>query len=351
MNSFMERAIALGELGRITAPPNPWVGCVIVKEGRIVGEGYHQRAGEPHAEALALRQAGAEAAGATAYTTLEPCCHFGRTPPCVNALIEAKIAHVVFAVPDPDPRVAGKGFEALKAAGIKVTPGVAGELARKSLEPYLFHRQTGRPFLVAKAAISLDGRTAAADSSSQWITSEAARQDAHLLRAESQAILIGSGTARRDRPRLNVRGNVPASPLRVVLNTSGDLPHEGPLFDPALGKTLLFAAAQPGSPACEVIQVAKSEQGLDLEAVLNALGKRGVLQVMVEGGAILLGSLLKASLINRLVLYMGPCILGDSGKPLFQNAPVPDIQSAPRLKLLDVKEFDNTLRMRYHAQL
>lgn len=145
MKSYMERAIHLGELGRITAPPNPWVGCVIVNNGRVVGEGYHQKAGEPHAEVIALRQAGAEAAGATLYTTLEPCCHFGRTPPCVNALIEAKIAHVVVALQDPDSKVAGQGLEALKAAGIDVTTRVAEDLAKRSLAPYLHHRSTGRP--------------------------------------------------------------------------------------------------------------------------------------------------------------------------------------------------------------
>lgn len=343
MRAFMERAIALGELGRITAPPNPWVGCVIEKEGRIVGEGYHQRAGEPHAEVIALRQAGSEAFGATVYSTLEPCCHFGRTPPCVNALIEAKVAHVVFAVHDPDTRVAGKGVQALKAAGIQVTQALE-EPAKKSLEPYLHHRLTGRPFCLAKAAISLDGRTAAKDSSSQWITSEAARRDSHRLRAESGAIIIGSGTARHDSPRLTVRDH---SPLRVVLNSKGDLPHDAPLFDQSLGKTLLFSIKATDHP-CEVIQVGSSPDGVDLMEVLNILGKRGVLQVMVEGGATLLGSLLKASLIDRLVLYVGPCILGEAGKPLFQGVNIPNIGSAPRLNLLETTRLDDCVRLSYN---
>jgi diaminohydroxyphosphoribosylaminopyrimidine deaminase / 5-amino-6-(5-phosphoribosylamino)uracil reductase len=345
---FMERAIALGELGRITAPPNPWVGCVIVKEGRIVGEGYHVRAGEPHAEVIALRQAGAQAEGATVYTTLEPCCHFGRTPPCTNALIAAKISHAVVAVPDPDPHVSGRGMNALKEAGIKVTH-MLEELATQSLEPYLHQRRTGLPFVVAKAAISLDGRTAASDGSSQWISSESARRDAHRLRAESQAIMIGSGTARRDNPRLNVRDITPlppTPPLRIVLNTRGDLPCDGPLFDPSLGKTILFTAAPMDAP-CEVIPVSKTPEGVNVKEVLQHLGKQGILQVMVEGGAILLGNLLKESLINRLVIYMGSCILGERGKPLFDAVEIPNIRSAPKLKLLDVTKFDDTLRMRY----
>lgn len=346
MTSFMERAIALGEHGRITAPPNPWVGCVIAKEGRIVGEGYHHTAGEAHAEVVALRQAGSEARGATAYVTLEPCCHYGRTPPCVKALIEADIAHVVIGVEDPDPRVSGKGIEALKAAGIRITTGISQEQAAASLQPYLHYRKTGMPYCVGKAAISIDGRTAAADRSSQWITSESARKDAHLLRAQSQAILVGANTARYDQPSLNVR-NVfpmpPVQPLRVVLDSSGTVPHEGPLFDQTIAKTVVFSSAVPKNPLCEVIHVHKH----DLRQVLKLLGERGVMQLMIEGGATILGSFLKASLIDQLVLYMGPCVLGEKGIPLFQGVPIPNIENAPRLKLRDVAKIDDCVRIRY----
>lgn len=350
MTALMERAIALGENGRITAPPNPWVGCVIVKEGRIVGEGYHHIAGQAHAEVLALRQAGTDARGATAYVTLEPCCHYGRTPPCVKALIEANIAHVVVGVEDPDTRVSGKGLEALKAAGIGITMGVAKEMAAASLKPYLHFKKTGLPYCVAKAAISIDGRTAAADRTSQWITSEGARKDAHLIRAQSQAILVGSKTAQYDKPRLNVRDIAPmppVQPLRVVLDSQGSVRHEGPLFDPSIAKTVVFSATSPKNPTCEVIHVRKTQEGVDLRQVLSLLGERGVMQLMIEGGATILGSFLKASLIDQLVLYMGPCVLGDQGIPLFQGLAVPSIQNAPRLHLKDVLMIDDCVRIRY----
>src|ERR1700733_11932243 len=189
---FIRWAIQLGERGRHTAPPNPWVGCVIVKGGSILGEGYHEATGAKHAEVMAIEKAGVLARGATAYVSLEPCPHQGRTPPCVDALIKAGIQQVVIPLLDPDPHVSGKGVARLKKAGIEVVVGIGQEEAARSLEPYLFQRVTKRPFCVLKSAISLDGRTAAADGSSHWITSDEARQDVHRLRAESQAILVGA---------------------------------------------------------------------------------------------------------------------------------------------------------------
>src|SRR5256886_11759118 len=198
----MAAAVARGEQGRLTAAPNPWVGCVLVRDGEIVGRGFHRAAGEPHAEALALAQAGGRARGATAVVTLEPCTHFGRTPPCTPALVEAGVARVVVAVLDPDPRVSGRGVEELRAAGVAVDVGVGAAEAEASLRPYLHHRRTGRPLCLLQAAVSLDGRTAAADGTSQWITGPEARADAHRLRAESQAVIVGAGTALADRPSL-----------------------------------------------------------------------------------------------------------------------------------------------------
>lgn len=333
----MQLAISLGEKGRITAPPNPWVGCVIVKDGELIGEGFHKKAGEEHAEVNALRMAGARAKGASAYVTLEPCCHFGRTPPCVNALIEAKISKVFVALLDPDSKVAGNGIATLKKAGIEVSTDLLRHEAASSLEPYLHHRTTGLPFCVAKVAISLDGRTAAVDRSSQWITSEEARKDSHRIRAESQAILVGSQTALIDRPRLTVRDVEPMpfrQPLKIVVDSSGQV-IEG--FD------LIFSCVK--NP--DVIQVSRTKEGVNLKEVLEILGKKGVMQVMVEGGATLLGSFLRSSLINKLVVYVGPRILGQEGLPLFCGLNISTITESFKLQLLDVKKIEDCVRLTY----
>src|SRR5256885_12437814 len=233
----MAEAVALGERGRLTAAPNPWVGCVVVAaDGRVAGRGFHHRAGEPHAEVHALREAGDRARGATVYVTLEPCAHQGRTPPCAPALVEAGVRRVVVAVLDPDERVAGRGIRLLAAAGVAVEVGVGAEPAARSLGPYLRHRRTGRPLCLLKTAASLDGRTAAADGASQWITGPEARADAHRLRAESGAVVVGAGTALADRPSLTFRGvdfgeaPTPAPPLRVLLDAAGRVPAARPLL-------------------------------------------------------------------------------------------------------------------------
>ncbi len=345
----MARAIALGEKGRITAPPNPWVGCVIVKDGHIIGEGYHHKAGEPHAEVNALKQAGKNAEGATVYSTLEPCSHFGRTPPCAQALIDAKVSHVYIAVSDPDSNVSGKGCALLKNAGIGVTMGIQKKSGTESLAPYLHHRRTGRPYCVVKAAISLDGRTAAADNTSQWITCEAARGDAHRIRAESQAIIVGAGTALHDQPRLTVRnGPLPSQqPLRVVLDSFGRVPHTGPLFDTSLAPTVVFTTKPHPAPQVETIIVSPSSQGVDLEEVMNHLGKRGIIQVMIEGGATLLGSVIQSPFVDSLVLYFGPRILGDKGLSLFQGMSINTLADAPHLRLYGIKQIGECIRAEY----
>src|SRR5436190_7060794 len=241
---LMARAVAVGEQGRRSAPPNPWVGAVVAVDGRIVGEGFHEHPGAPHAEVRALAVAGDAARGATVVVTLEPCSHHGRTPPCADALIGAGVRRVVVALEDPDPLVHGRGIQRLRDAGIDVVVGVGADVARSSLAPYLHHRSTGRAFCLAKVATTLDGRIAAADGTSQWITGEAAREDAHDLRAECQAIVVGSGTALADHPALTVRGvpDAPITPLRVLLDGRGRVPAEGALFDPALGPTLVFTS-------------------------------------------------------------------------------------------------------------
>jgi diaminohydroxyphosphoribosylaminopyrimidine deaminase / 5-amino-6-(5-phosphoribosylamino)uracil reductase len=355
---MMLHAIALGEKGRITAPPNPWVGCVIVKDNQIVGEGFHLQPGTPHAEVNALQQAGERARDSTLYSTLEPCIHHGRTPPCCQAIIQAKIKRVVVAVQDPDTNVNGKGIQKLREAGIIVEIGIGAEAAQKSLQAYLWHRKTGRSFCLAKAAISIDGRTAAADSTSQWISCPIARQNAHLLRAESQAIMVGAGTAIYDKPQLTVRLpdlHISRQPLRVILDGKGLVNPEAPLFDTKLAPTLIFTSEACSISRKEIWQRAGAEvqvipslgQGLDLKAAFENLGKRGILQVMVEGGSMVLGTLARERLIDQLSLYVGPRILGDKGLPLFKYFGVSTIQEAPVLKLIGSQQFGQCVRLDY----
>ncbi len=341
---FMRWAIQLGEKGRLTAPPNPWVGCVLVKEGEILGEGHHIAPGHPHAETVALEKADKLARGATAYVSLEPCSHHGRTPPCVHALIEAGVKKVVIPFLDPDPQVAGTGVKALEAAGIEVVLGVAKEEAERSLEPYLHHRRTKRPYCVLKSAMSIDGRTAATDSTSKWITSEEARHDVHLLRAQSQAILIGSETARLDRPKLTVRGYDADSPLRVLIDSEGKVPPEGPLFDTTLAPTLVFTTDPKWKKeGVEVMCLPK----ITLERVLEELGRRHVMQLLVEGGSTLHSAFIKEGLAHRFCLYIGDCLLGSNGKPLLPNLEVASIEEAPRWSLVSVSRLNDSVRLDY----
>lgn len=354
----MARAIALGERGRRTAAPNPWVGCVLLRGGEVVGEGFHRAPGEPHAEACALKAAGDRARGAVAVVTLEPCSHYGRTPPCADALIAAGVVRVVVAVADPDARVAGRGLDRLRAAGVAVEVGLGAEAAGRSLAPYLHQRCTGRAYCVVKAAVSLDGRTTAADGSSRWITGAAARADAHELRADSQAVVVGAGTALADRPSLTVRdaaARPERQPLRVVLDARGLVPPKGPLFDPSLAPTLVItsegaaAAAVAGwrDAGADVAFVPSAPSGVDPNAALELLGQRGVLQAMVEGGATLHGALVAAQLVDRLVLYVGARVLGERGRPVVAWPGPPSIAAAPRWRLVDVRRIDDDARLEF----
>ncbi len=354
----MARALGLGEEGRRMSAPNPWVGCVVVRDGAVVGEGYHHRAGEPHAEAHALRMAGGRTRGATAYVTLEPCAHHGRTPPCVDELVRAGVSRVVVAVCDPDARVSGRGVDELRSAGIRVDVGVGAAAAAESLAPYLHQRRTGRAYCVLKAAVSLDGRTAAADGSACWITGPAARTDAHLLRAESQAVVVGAETALADAPALTVRDVQPPpdrQPLRVLLDARGRVPAAGPLFDTTRAPTLVVttAAADPGTVAAwraagaDVGVVPPVQGGVDLRAALEMLGRRGVLQALVEGGATVLGALVRAELADRLVLYVGARTLGDAGRPLLAGPGPRTIAEAGQWRLLSVRRVGNDVRLEY----
>lgn len=360
---MMERALNLAKQARVIAPPNPWVGCVIVNHGQIVGEGFTQNPGNAHAEIMALQQAKDRTKRATVYVTLEPCAHFGRTPPCINALIKAGVSRVVIGIQDPDEHVQGKGIEALRQAGVQVSEGVLSKEITISLIPYLYHRKTGFPYCLLKSAISVDGRVAAEDGTSQWVSSEEARANAHQIRAESQAIIIGSGTARIDHPSLTVRGveQFPSNPpLRIILDAHGRTIPDGPLFDLSLAPTLIFTS--PKCPekilkiwknrgiAVEMISEAENGLGVDLKQVLTFLGKKEILQVLVEGGGKVLGAFLESKLANKLMLYIGSCILGNQGIPLFNIGKISTICEAPLLQLSETQVLGNSIRLDYQLK-
>jgi diaminohydroxyphosphoribosylaminopyrimidine deaminase/5-amino-6-(5-phosphoribosylamino)uracil reductase len=356
----MQRALALGDAARRRTAPNPWVGCVIARDGVIVGEGATEPPGGPHAEAVALAAAGDRARGATAYVTLEPCGHRGRTGPCTDAMRAAGIERVVVALEDPDPRVGGRGIARLRDAGVTVEVGLGAADATRSLAPYLHHRNTGSASCLVKTATSLDGRVAAADGSSQWITGDEARADAHELRAESQAVVVGSGTALADRPSLTVRlaTDTPArQPLRVLLDARGRVPADGPLFDTTLAPTLVLTTAMVPGPALdawraagakvEIVDAAPDGGGVDLAAVLALLGRDGVLQAMVEGGPTLHGALLAAGLVDRVVAFVSGAVLGREGRAMFAGPGPLTLGDAPRLELLDAQVLGPDVRLEY----
>jgi diaminohydroxyphosphoribosylaminopyrimidine deaminase/5-amino-6-(5-phosphoribosylamino)uracil reductase len=323
----MGRAMELAATVRSATTPNPWVGAVVVTAdgGSIVGEGATAPPGGAHAEVTALRHAGEAARGATLYSTLEPCSHHGRTPPCIEAIIDAGVARVVVGVEDPDPHVAGRGLAALTDAGIEVVLGVGADEVSDQLAPYLKHRTTGQPWVVLKMAASLDARTAAPDGTSRWITGEEARRDVHRLRARSDAVLVGAGTVRADDPELTVRlgeDEEHPQPLRVVL---GHAP-EGARVHPAL------------------------ELSGDLGHVLDELGRRGVLQVLVEGGARVAHDFHAAGLVDRYVLYLAPVFFGgDDARPLFSGPGAGTIEDVWKGRLVSVERLGDDLRVEVAA--
>lgn len=314
----MDRALALAASVRPTTSPNPWVGCVLQAIDGRVFEGATQPPGGAHAEAVALAAAGDAAQGATAWVTLEPCSHHGRTPPCADALIRAGVARVVVAVEDPDERVIGAGIARLREAGVEVVLGVGADAVAEQLAPYRTHRRTGRPWVVLKLAASLDGRTAAPDGSSQWITGAEARADAHRLRAESDAVIVGAGTVRADDPTLTVRDAEGPDPLRVVLGRAPE------------GAKVLPAVELSG----------------DLGDVLDDLGRRGVLQAMVEGGASVAGDFHRAGLVDRYVLYLAPKLFGgDDGRALFAGPGAPTMGELWAGRIVSVAQLGDDLRV------
>lgn len=349
----MRRALQLAARGMTSTDPNPRVGCVIVRAGQIVGEGWHERAGGPHAEVQALQQAGAAAGGATAYVTLEPCAHTGRTPPCVQALISAGVQRVVYGVADPNPLVNGAGVAALRAAGIQVRGEVLGADSR-ALNPGFFKRmQSGLPWVRLKLAASLDGRTALADGRSRWITGESARADVQQFRARSSVVLTGSGTVLADDPALNVRlPHTTRQPLRVLLDGSLQASPEARIFDPPQEALVFTASSDAARRAAferrgvRVETVAAAPDGrLALGAVLGRLGELQANEVWVEAGAQLAGAWLRAQLIDELVIYLAPRLLGPSARPLLQLPEPQTLDHAPRLRFTDWVRLGEDLRL------
>ena len=349
---YMARALVLARHGLYTTDPNPRVGCVLVKDGKLVGEGWHQRAGEPHAEVHALHDAGTRAHGATAYVTLEPCCHHGRTPPCSQALIDAGVARVVAAMPDPNPRVAGQGFVALEKAGIQVEYGVL-QTEAEHLNPGFISRMTrGRPFVRVKLATSLDGRTALSNGDSKWITGDAARADVQRLRARSSAILTGIGTVLSDDPSLTIRDmEIGRQPLRVVLDGKLRMSASARMLE-LPGRTLVVTGGERmrsssalQAKGAEVLSVPSDGDDIDLHALLELLAKREVNELLVEAGATLCGALLKAGLVDELVIYLAPHILGDQARGMFNFPELADMVGRIAVDIQDIRAVGKDWRM------
>ncbi len=349
----MAQALRLAEGGLYTTQPNPRVGCVIAQGDEVAGTGFHRRAGEPHAEVYALREAGARARGATAYVTLEPCAHHGRTPPCADALIAAGVARVVIAAEDPFPQVDGRGLARLRAAGIIVDVGLMRDAARELNIGFFSRIERSRPFVRVKLAMSLDGRTALANGESKWITGEAARADVQRWRARSSAILSGSGTVLADDPRLTVRlaqDEGFTAPLRVILDRQLRTPSGSHVLDGSVPTLLLHGAAASCADDrfAQVERIALATQGgaLDLRAVLALLAGRHGNEVHVEAGPTLCGALFAAGLVDELLLYVAPLLLGDSARPLLQLPTLDDMARRWQLRVIDQRMLGQDIRLR-----
>ncbi|TCB82063.1 bifunctional diaminohydroxyphosphoribosylaminopyrimidine deaminase/5-amino-6-(5-phosphoribosylamino)uracil reductase RibD [Acinetobacter sp. ANC 4173] len=344
---WMQRAIRLAQQGQYSTKPNPNVGCVIVKDGQLVGEGFHPRAGQPHAEVFAIRQAGDQARGATAYVTLEPCAHYGRTPPCAKGLVEAGIAQVVVACSDPNPLVAGKGIHILQEAGIQVTTGVCEAEAAVLNRGFLKAMATGLPYVRLKVASSLDGRTAMASGESKWITGPEARRDVQHWRAISGAVITGIDTVLADDCLLNVRHlpdlediSTVVQPKRVILDRQGRLPLDTQILQQP-DTVMVMGPFRPELAQLGVIQL----EIQSLESLLRTLKDFQIYDVLVEAGATLSSAFLKQALVDELISYVAPTLLGQSARAMF-NAEFTHLAEQLRFKLIDVSQVGNDVRLR-----
>ncbi|MBL8495562.1 MAG: bifunctional diaminohydroxyphosphoribosylaminopyrimidine deaminase/5-amino-6-(5-phosphoribosylamino)uracil reductase RibD [Rhodocyclaceae bacterium] len=352
----MARALQLAQRGLYTTTPNPRVGCLIVRDGEVVGEGWHARAGEAHAEVLALHAAGARARGATAYVTLEPCAHHGRTPPCAEAVIAAGIARVVAAMRDPNPLVAGRGLDMLRGVGIETACGVLEHEARELNIGFVSRMTRGRPWLRLKAAASLDGKTALDNGTSQWITGPDARRDGHAWRARACAILTGIGTVRDDDPQLTVRDvDTPRQPLRVVVDSRLETPPSARILDGARnGAPVLIACASEDAAraaalrarGAELLVLPNAAGKVELPALFGELARRGINEVHAEAGLKLNGSLLREDCVDELLLYLAPCLIGDAAQGLFNLPALESLDQRRRLDILDLRRIGDDIRIR-----
>jgi diaminohydroxyphosphoribosylaminopyrimidine deaminase/5-amino-6-(5-phosphoribosylamino)uracil reductase len=351
---MMRRALCLAEKGLYTTDPNPRVGCVLVKAGEIVGEGWHAVAGGPHAEIVALQQAGELAGGATAYVTLEPCCHHGKTPPCSDALIAAGVARVVVAMQDPNPLVAGQGLQQLERAGIETASGLLQAQAEALNPGFVQRMRIGRPYIRCKLAMSLDGRTAMASGESQWITGSAAREDVHRLRARSSAIMSGIGTILKDDPSLTVRlpdDVAVRQPLRIVLDPHLSTPEDAKFLQQP-GESLIVTACVEEAvqqrlrqAGAEVICLPNGHDAVDLVALMRVLAERGVNEILMETGAILSGAVLHAGIIDELIVYMAPKLMGDKARGLFHTPGLDLLADAVELDIQDIRAVGDDWRI------
>jgi len=348
-NFFMSKAIQLAAKGLYTTQPNPRVGCVIVLDNKVVGEGYHQKAGEPHAEIHALKQAGKNAKGATAYVSLEPCSHQGKTPPCADALINAGINRVVCAMQDPNPLVAGKGLKRLEQAGIKTLSGLMQAEAEKLNVGFIKRMQTGLPYVRVKLAMSVDGRTAMASGESKWITAEHARTDVQKLRARSSVVLTGSGTVLADNPSMNMRLSAKEldvavdvhQPLRAIIDSGLKVSTDSKIFKQS-GETIVFSTKQ----AEHVITVAEKDKRVDLHSVMKYLAENiQANEVHVEAGSELCGALLSQQLVDEIVVYIAPHIMGDSAKGLFHLPELQKMYQRIDLEIEDIRAIGKDWRI------
>ena len=346
---YMARAIKLAAKPVFSPHPNPRVGCVIVNNGKIVGEGFHEFAGGPHAEVNALQLAGNEAKQSTVYVTLEPCSHFGRTPPCADALLKAQVAEVIVAMKDPNPKVAGKGLEKLKQAGIKISFGLLAQQAKELNKGFIKRMLHNMPWVCSKIAMSIDGRTSMSSGESKWITGSQARKDVQVLRARTHAILTGSGTVLADDPQLTVREFAKSTPgfrqpVRIVVDGQKKLPATAKIFQET-GETILAVKAA-GDLNCTYIEVKSDSEKIDLSLLLKELAKKEINEVLVEAGPGLNGALLSQGLIDELIVYMATDVMGDDANGMFHLPQLKSMQQKIPLTCKDVRKIGNNIRFK-----
>jgi diaminohydroxyphosphoribosylaminopyrimidine deaminase/5-amino-6-(5-phosphoribosylamino)uracil reductase len=352
---WMRRALELAGRARGRTSPNPMVGAVLVKGGQVLGEGFHAYAGSDHAEVIALREGGSAAAGATLYVSLEPCCHYGRTPPCVEQIVQAGIHRVVAACEDPNPAVSGKGISALRAAGLRVEAGLLAEEAERLNEAFFTHVRTGRPFVTLKVAASLDGKIATRTGESRWITGESARRRVHQLRNEMDAVLVGIGTVLRDNPLLTTRLGIAEQrdPIRVIVDNLARLPLRAQVVNRASTAPTLLAVSQMAPrtklealerEGIQVIVVESSPRRVSLERLMEALGKRGILSIMVEGGAEINASALREGIVDKVLVFLAPILIGGKSTPTAVGGDgIESLAQALRLREVRIERFEDDI--------